>query len=263
MMKPIIFFTPPTTKIAKEFKIENVIFNIWHLRKYPYDIRKCYYAKRVLLDAGICPLFERQNKGEYPKNFLDNYHYYALQFARKIRENNPNLESIWVVIPDYPADLPNNLLSNNVEKTVKNWLRFKDIDTKGLFEWMPSLQAKRKDFESFKFSIEKFKEIFGEDYPIVAIGSVCKWKDVRLIEAYCKIAREELPNQWIHAFGPTVKALPYIWRYINSFDSITTIFHVRNSKGAMDVWKRYVKKFERLEYYGSLLRVLRNEIFQV
>jgi len=252
-MKPIIFFTPSTTKIAKEFNVENVIFNIWYLKKYPYDIRKCYYAKRVLLDAGICPLFERQNKGEYPKSFLNNYHHYALKIARKIRNNNPNIESIWVVIPDYPADLEFPI-PNNVERTIENWTKFKDKDTKGLFEWMPSLQAKRKDIESFKFSIKKFKEIFGEDYPIVAIGSVCKWKDVKLIEKYCKIARKELPKQWIHAFGPTVKSLPYIWRYINSFDSITTIFHVKNSKGSIDVWKRYIKKFDILKEFGKLER---------
>ncbi|MHC1599228.1 MAG: hypothetical protein ACXQS5_00165 [Candidatus Methanospirareceae archaeon] len=79
---------------------------------------------------------------------------------------------------------------------------------------------------------------------------------MRIIERYCKIARKELPKQWIHAFGPTVEALQYIWRYIDSFDSITTIFHVENSKGAEDVWLRYIKKFERVRQFGSLAEFL-------
>jgi hypothetical protein len=249
-MKPVIFFTPPTNKIARN--VENVIFNLYHLLKYPSDIKKCYHAKRVLIDAGINAFFERMKLKEYPQKYLENYHIYAKRIAMKIRRKNPKCE-IWVVIPDYPADVPDNILENNVERTIENWLKFKDKGDK-TFVWMPSIQSKRMDLESFVYSIEKFKEIFGENYPIAGIGTVCKWRNVKLIEKYVRTAREKLRNVWLHAFGPTVKALPYIWRYVNSFDSITINFHVRGSKGVEDVWKKYTAKFERLNNFGLLLR---------
>jgi hypothetical protein len=251
-MKPIIFFTPPTNKIARN--VENVIFNLWYLINRSSGISRCYYAKRVLIDSGINAIFEGMKLKEYPKKYLENYHIYAKRIARKIRRKNPNCE-IWVVIPDYPADLPDNILENNVERTIENWLKFKNKGDKS-FVWMPSIQAKRMDFESFIYSIEKFKEIFGENYPIAGIGTVCKWKDVKLIEKYVRIAREKLPNVWLHAFGPTVKSLPYIWKYINSFDSITLKWHVYGSKGAYDVWEDYLAKFKELNNFGSLMKFL-------
>jgi len=78
-----------------------------------------------------------------------------------------------------------------------------------------------------------------------------------LIKQYIKIARRELPETWLHAFGPTKRSLPYIWRLINSFDSITNSFHVFGSKGGMDVWNRYIKKFSELKYYGSITKWLK------
>jgi hypothetical protein len=147
-MKPIIFFTPPTSKIARN--VENVIFNLWYLINRSSGIPRCYYAKRVLIDSGINAIFEGMKLKEYPKRYLENYHIYARRVARKIRRKNPNCE-IWVVIPDYPADLPDNILENNVERTIENWLKFKDKGDKS-FVWMPSIQAKRMDFESFVYS---------------------------------------------------------------------------------------------------------------
>ncbi|MEM5831557.1 MAG: hypothetical protein QXO40_05135 [Candidatus Aenigmatarchaeota archaeon] len=251
-----LFLTPITEKIARN--VENVIFNIHYLTKYPNDIKRCFYAKRVILDSGIAPFFEKMKLKEYPKEYLENYYFYAIKIARKIKEKNPEC-IIWVVIPDYPADVPDNPIENNVERTIENWLRFKDINTKDIFTWMPSLQAKKLDIESFLYSIKKFKEIFGENYPVAGIGSICKWKDVKLIEKYCRIARENLPNTWLHGFGPTVKALKYIWRYINSFDSITITYHLKNSKGAEDVWNKYMKKFYILNNFGLLLNYSKNK----
>jgi hypothetical protein len=254
MKPPLLFLTPSTEKISKN--VENVIFNVWYLRKYPYDVRKCYYAKNIILDSGINPIFECMKLKEYPTNYLANYYLYVKIIVRKIKEKNPNCK-IFVVIPDYPADIPDNPIENNVERTIENWIKFKDLPSEN-FTWMPSLQAKKLDFESFKYSIKKFKEIFGENYKIAGIGSVCKWKDVRVIEKYCRIAREELKNTWLHAFGPTVKALPYIWKYINSFDSITINFHFKNSKGSEDVWEKYMKKFKFLKELGLLNKFLTN-----
>jgi hypothetical protein len=252
--KPLLFVTPSTVKISKN--CENVIFNVWYLTKYPTDIRRCYSAKNILLDSGISPIFERMKLKEYPQEYLENYHVYVQKIVRRIKQNNPTCK-VFAVIPDYPADLPDNPINDNVEKTIKNWIKFKDIPSKD-FIWMPSLQAKKLDFESFKYSIEKFKEIFGENYQIAGIGSVCKWKNVRVIEKYCKIARKKLTNTWLHAFGPTIKALPYIWKYINSFDSITINFCFVNSKGSEDVWKKYMRKFDFLKYFGSLNKFLLN-----
>jgi len=254
------FVTPPTQRIARKYAdsyCKNVIFNIWCLIKFPNQLGRCYYAERIILDSGVNAIFEMRELDDYPAWYLENYFYYAMKLSKRIRKRNRRVKSIWVVIPDYPADL-DKPIKNNVERTIANWIAFKKYDTKGVFQWLPSLQAKRMDFESFRYSIKKFKEVFGSEYPITAIGSVCKWKDISLIRKYVMLARYELKTQWIHAFGPKIKSLPAIKPFINSFDSITVKFHTYNSNNAEEVFLRYIRRIERwlskptlLTYFGK------------
>ena len=75
------FVTPPTSKIAKKYAdsyCKNVIFNVWYLLKYPADVRKCYYATRVLLDSGVNQVFEVKGLDDYPKWYLENYFYFVM-----------------------------------------------------------------------------------------------------------------------------------------------------------------------------------------
>ncbi|MCR6691506.1 MAG: hypothetical protein MRT15_03875, partial [archaeon YNP-LCB-003-016] len=62
----------------------------------------------------------------------------------------------------------------------------------------------------------------------------------------CKYARKIFPRSWIHAFGLTLKALPHVKRYIDSWDSTAWTFPRtpgRWSCKSMDEAVRYFKEY--------------------
>jgi len=248
--KPLMFCTP-----NRGIEYPYVLYNMWYLINRPNEVKRIidHKPKHVILDVGVNALFEVEKKKEYPKWFLNKYFMFADKFAGRIKALLPNCK-VWVVIPDYPADIQDNPLENNVERTIQNWLRFKDKQSKW-FEWLPVIQAKTLDMESFVYCINEYKRIW-KGYDKAGIGTVCKWRDVNVIKNYVRTARRHLPNIWLHAFGPTKPSLPHIWRYINSFDSITNVFHVYGSKGGLDVWNRYLQKWSFLDNLGLIKRWL-------
>jgi len=73
-------------------------------------------------------------------------------------------------------------------------------------------------------SSNRLRGIVGGDYPQIAIGTVCKCRNVKWITYCCKYARKIFPRSWIHAFGLTLKALPHVKRFIDSWDSTAWTF---------------------------------------
>jgi len=81
---------------------------------------------------------------------------------------------------------------------------------------------------------------------IIGIGTVCKTNKINFIIKYVKEARKHFPNAWIHAFGPTLKSLKFIFPFINSFDS--TSYFMKPSKNLEG--QRMCKTMEeRIKYF--------------
>ncbi|MEM2365695.1 MAG: hypothetical protein QXL06_02000 [Nitrososphaerota archaeon] len=113
--------------------------------------------------------------------------------------------------------------------------------------WLPVIQSRYLDPFSFMQSAEALHELIG-DYPRVAIGTVCKCKNLGFIEFCCKYARKVFPHSWIHAFGMTLTALPRVMQYINSFDSMAWTFPRTPGKSSCK------NEQERKEYFYAYLK---------
>lgn len=217
---------------------------------YPYLLVNFFNRKKLaslcfkhaILDSGVTRIFFNWRKKDYPKHILQQIRHVAERYSQIYTEK------IWVTIPDYPDDYYPGYVENNVERTIENIVSFIDIDG---VRWLPVIQSRYLDIFSFYESCEKVREIIGKNYPRVAIGTVCKTKNIKFIVNCCKIAREYFPNSHIHAFGLTLSALPKVVNYINSWDSLAWTFprkHGMPSCKNMEERRKYFMEYiERIK----------------
>jgi len=180
-------------------------FHFTNVMRYKYFFRVEF--KHGLLDCGV-GVFRRGR--DYPPGFLKRYEFIARQLGEIFGDR------LWIVIPDYCDDYMH--VPNNVEKTLRNIEYFSRIDG---VEWLPVIQSRYLDVESFRKSCEALKPYRFEK---LAIGAVCKTNNVEYIRKCCSIARRYFPNAWLHAFGLTLRALPAVRDLIDSFDSSAYTF---------------------------------------
>jgi len=200
MSDKVRFYSLPPRSLYYPFLLINM--------KYRDELRKRRF-EHAILDSGV-EIFKDKRVQEYPKSFLWRY----AQWAEIVSHQNKG--KVWVTIPDYPDDLNPGQFGDNVEKTLKNVEEF--ISREGV-EWLPVIQSRYFNRFSFIEGCKKLHHLIG-NYPRVAIGTVCKVRNVKYITYCCKVARKFFPKSWIHAFGLTLTALPKVTKYINSFDSL-------------------------------------------
>lgn len=196
--------------------------------------------RHLICDVGV-EIFAKGAK-EYPAGFFEEYIRAAKYYTSFLGDK------IWFVIPDYPDDYVNNPIEDNVERTLRNIERFFKVDG---VNWVFPLQADYMDLESFRYSC---REVRKYNPARVAIGTVCKTNNVEFIERCCRMARMYFPGAWIHAFGPTLRALPRILRYIDSWDS-SAFFTSRIPGQRMCKNKREREQYYR-EYLDKVNRIL-------
>jgi len=220
-------FEPP-------IKYPHVFTNI---KNYQWLIKNSYRFNDALLDCGV-HIFWKQD--EYPEGFLQKYKQKAKVLSEIFGDR------LWITIPDYCDDYKH--VPSNIEKTLRNVKDFIRVDG---VEWLPVIQARYLDFLSYFESLERTKEIIGEDYPRVAIGTVCKTRKLRFIIECAKATRIHFPKSHIHAFGLTLTALPKVKQYIDSFDSSAYTFphsgkhSCKNQKERIEYLKADLKKVEQ------------------
>ena len=196
------------------------------------------------MDSGV-ELFAKETIQDYPASFHKKYVGVA-QMLTRIYGNQ-----MWCVIPDYPDDFGNNPVEHNVEKTLTNIEKYHSIEN---VNWVYPLQADFLDLKSFYYACQQVKEYNPER---VAIGSVCKMKNIAFIIKCCSVARQVFPNSWIYAFGLTLKALPYVFHLLDSFDSSAYY----TSRGAGQ--RMCTTQAQRLEYFKKYLKRIDEIIYEV
>jgi len=226
--KPV-FFTLPPPSIAHEYIIFSPLSEtdgIRYLKKHKRVI------KEIMIDAGV-RIFERGAK-EYPGGPLKVFRK-QLIIARRARTIVPNAR-IYVVIPDYPADYPNNIIENNTEKTLRviNTIREKYGTVNNTATLVAVVQAKSiwddPQLQTLKQALEQYKaEGIFNDFTYIALGTVCTIAQLRLkkipirkaikwINSSVKLVRRYTITR-LHVFGLWIKALLAIYDMIDSFDS--------------------------------------------
>jgi len=200
------------------------------------------WFKHAIIDSGVETFFFKRRMKDYPKYFLEQYKWKALLATRKFGR-----EKVWVTIPDYPDDYEQRLTwekgKDNVDKTLENIERFSSTDE---VEWIYPVQSRYLDRERF---IESCKLVKRYNPKIIGIGTVCKTRNVKFIHFCIKKAREIFgKNIWTHAFGPTLRSLPYIRYYIDSFDSSAQFYiNGRMVKNREEREKAFLNWFQKMQ----------------
>jgi hypothetical protein len=195
------FYTLPPARVNYPYLLVN-----------PNNYKVLYKTKfkHAILDCGVEVFKHNPTLSDYPKSFLNRWKWLAKQLTEIFGER------LWVTIPDYPDDYNPGQFGDNVAKTLRNIEEFIAVDG---VNWLPSIQSRYMDKFSFLESCQKLKEII-DNYPRVAIGTVCKTNRLDFITYCCYAARKHFPNSWIHAFGLTLKALTTLVKALSSWDSL-------------------------------------------
>jgi len=212
MTNPRLYVHPAS---LQRLKYPFLMFNMAENRRLGRErwFRENWF-EHAILDAGVETFFFVRKLKDYPKEFLKMYQYRA-----QVATNHYGKDKVWVTIPDYPDDYQHGLTwensKTNVEKTFENIERFKQFTE---IEWIYPIQCNYLNRKSFREACKKLREEVNPK--IVGIGTVCKTKNIQFITFCIKEARLIFgQDTWIHAFGPTLLALPKIWFFLNSFDS--------------------------------------------
>jgi hypothetical protein len=230
----IRFYTLPPKGVAHEYIFVN-----------PRSANELYRRKfsHAICDSGVHYFYENPQAQDYPTGYMERY----IRLAQKLAVGFG--DRVWITIPDYPDDYHPGQFGDNVERTLMNieqFVRIKDIS------WIPTIQASYKNKRSFEYCCKQLRRI--DYFERVAIGTVCKVRDLKFISECCRIARKHFPKSWIHAFGPPLNAVPHIMHYINSFDSAAWTFprsaHNSSCKTAR----------ERREYFLAYLSLLSDKL---
>jgi len=178
----------------------------------PRTYRELFKRKfeHAIFDCGVEIFHRDPNRTEYPRSFLHQWKHKARHLAEIFGDH------LWVTIPDHPDDYHMQFKGANVEKTLRNVEEFLTVDG---VNWLVPLQSQFLNPFSFAESCQRTKELIG-DYPRIAIGTVCKTRNLKFIAYCCRMARRIFPDSHIHAFGLTLRALPRVIPLLSSWDSL-------------------------------------------
>lgn len=175
------------------------------------------WCKHVILDSAVESIFMIRKLKDYPV-------WYWKKFGEEVRKAK-NKPDVWVTIPDYPDDYGPGMTHekglDNVDKTFLNIEKY--INIPGV-NWLPVIQStflNRKRFTEACQLMQKYKP------EQVGIGTVCKTNDLKFIHYCLRKARKYFPGLWIHAFGLTLRAVPFARHYIQSGDSSSHVTWLR------------------------------------
>jgi len=248
----LIFFTTPPEGIYYPYLLANYR-NVEKLIARKFEL--------MLVDSGVFYWFFKRRMEDYPAWYLDE----AMRIAFKLSRIYG--DKVWFTIPDYPSDYYPTDWRRNVERTFANIERFRRMEG---VEWVYVIQGpypfnpddRISCLEAFEDSCKRMKKYAPKR---LGIGTICKGNDLKFIVECCKIAREYFPDEWIHAFGPSLKSIPLIRPYINSFDSMAYIFYApwQNSKWRNPkVGERLPSSSEKRARFHAWMKSLKKKLSQ-
>ena len=197
--------------------------------------------RHLIVDSGVDKFFRHMRLKDYPEGYLEKYPYIAENLTKRFGER------VWITLPDYPADYPENPIEDNMEKTIKNIETM--IDRR--VNWIVVIQARWGDLSEFERACRIYRDLIGE-YPRIAIGTLCTKGKLEYAVGCCRLARRYFPTSWIHVFGPNIRWLRHISRYVNSFDSVAYWKPPHGYKGMIkeNVRRRFLEIWlDRVDFY--------------
>jgi hypothetical protein len=133
------------------------------------------------------------------------------------------VKDVWVVVPDYPSDYPNNPIPDNVERTIRN-IEYA-LDNYSDVNWVIPVQGKPNSIQSIVHTIDTLKRLGLLRTGYVAIAPTCVTKSADFLRRLAFTARQLLKDKMIHMFGVTARAWKEIEKFVDSVDTITFNFY--------------------------------------
>jgi hypothetical protein len=252
MSEKVRFYTNPPRDVQWPFILFNIRNHSTEIARYKLKTAK--WMKHCLIDSAVDKWFFIDRLNDYPPNYLKEY----AKIAKKLTRQFPEA---WITIPDYPDDYEHKLCwrngKTNVDLTLENIERFICIDG---VNWLPVLQSEYLNFESFR---EMCRQVRQKYNPVrLGIGTVCKTQNLKFIQNCIRHARQMFPNAWLHAFGPTLKAVNLIQHEVNSFDSTAYFYKPSGEllgpmkctqKERRSYFEHWITKLQRITSIPTLL----------
>jgi len=231
----IRFYTLPPESVPYPYIIVNLNdLSLTDSKGLSYILTNRKYVRSVIIDPGI-EVFRNSSVKDYPEGVLGRI-YKAVRYYCKIKSILRGAE-VFVTVPDYPDDYSPRALwlsdqITNIERTLENVLfavdRFSDVN------WLIPVQGWNKQPISILRSLNYYRE-YGilKKYSFFAVANLCVEGSIDIIIRTLKIARANLYNKRIHAFGINLRSVgrvynTFVWkdpfsldmkRALDSFDS--------------------------------------------
>jgi len=255
----VIFYTLPP--ISYEYIIINANkpkIGLAYLRKHKSVV------KSVIIDSGI-EIFRDPKVFDYPSDHI----YKILQIHNRVRWLLPKAE-VYATVPDYCDDYHPKALwiskdFTNIERTTQNILKYtRKFD---YVNWLIPIQGWNKQPKSILRAINQLKEAgILDKYEKFGIGNLCVEPNSKISFKTIQYARKLLPKKWLHIFGLKLKAIPLVFSYINSFDSLAWTRPINHSvmvkKGGRYVGWSCKTEEERVRFFIAWLNRLNDLLAQ-
>jgi hypothetical protein len=207
-------------------------------------------VESVIIDSGVHKVFKELRLKEYPGGHKAWIHR-VVSLYYTVRNY---VRNVYAVIPDYPADYPENPIQDNIERTIRN-IEYA-LDNYSGVSWIIPVQGRPGSVYSVITTINKLRELglLKSDY--IAIAPTCVVKSVKFLEKLGVASRLNLKDKRIHMFGVTVRAWSVIDKYVDSTDTITTNYICRTFLNKMCTekrekilaWKTFLDKLLESQY---------------
>jgi len=217
----IVYTRPPypSYMLNPETAYPYVLINAYDESTLRYVTQQsAHHIRSVLLDSGVHSIFHRLELREYPggyQTWIERVYSMWRRVASLVAES-------YVVVPDYPADYENNLIADNVERTMRN-IEYA-VKKYPNAKWVIPIQGKKDDVASVVKSFEYIRDLglIGR-YKYVAIAPTCTTHNIRFLRDVAIIISKRVKqvdtSVKIHMFGATMKAWPHIADFVDSTDT--------------------------------------------
>jgi len=208
-------------KMIYEKKFKDILFFAdAPLDYYPYRLRTYdkYMDKEtkpydyLIIDLGVYTYLVKNKEHRYPEKLERGM--FCLSFELTEKE--------YVAVPDYPPinfEFNKKIDYNNIELTIKNWLKFKEAKTKNCIFTIQFSEIMNHSI--IKDEINMYPE---PPSKFLGLGGLCRimgsLKEKEYMNYVMREIKRSFPNHFIHVWGASIWHLNSMRKIgINSFDS--------------------------------------------
>jgi len=240
----IVYTRPPYPEIQYPYIITNIFDET--------SFRHIAGAKSVIIDSGVNSVFKRLKLKEYPGGYVRWIHKTATWWY-KIKTTIPNT---YATIPDYPADYIENIVEDNIERTIRN-IEYA-VKHYPHVRWIIPIQGRHNDIPSMTKMLEYVEDAgILDTYNYIAIANACTSKNPKFIHDSVAIIHKRVKHIEkkkgktikIHMFGPSISTWKLIAPYLDSVDTVITNYWCLPTTGKM-----CTKKQEKINAWKTLLQ---------